>query len=442
VIDDRYLVVRAVAIYSAGIALALAAAWRRPDRRATAGAMLAFAWNLCTLFVLHLIALRVGWWRYDADGGTLLGIPVDLWFAWAILWGPATAIAMPRTPLWIVTAVALGLDLIAMPLAAPVVQLGSTWLLGEGAALAVCLVPAQLLARWTATDRHLIARASLQVITFSVLLAVLLPVLAIEGSASAWPSTLIDETNFLVAVAVSLAVQCLCVPALIGLTAVQEFVTRGLGTPVPFDPPRRIVTTGIYAYVANPMQLSAVLFLLAVAIMLGNLYVALAGVMAHVYSIGLAGWDEDLDLRERFGDAWSRYRAHTRRWMPRWRPSYGNVAVARLYVASECGMCQEVASWFRARGTPGLTIVPADTHDSPLTRITYETVDGSYNASGVAAIARALEHVHFGWALLGFAIRLPVISTVIQLIVDASGGGPRELCTRSTVPKFHRSKVG
>src|SRR5688500_9275114 len=138
VIDDRYLVVRAVAIYSAAIALALAAAWRRPDRRATAGAMLAFAWNLCTLFVLHLIALRAGWWRYDADGGTLLGIPVDLWFAWAILWGPATAIAMPRTPLWIVTAVALGLDLIAMPLAAPVVQLGSTWLLGEGAALAVC----------------------------------------------------------------------------------------------------------------------------------------------------------------------------------------------------------------------------------------------------------------------------------------------------------------
>jgi protein-S-isoprenylcysteine O-methyltransferase Ste14 len=425
VIDDRYLVVRAAAMYSAAIALALAAAWRRPDRRATAGAILSFAWNLSTLFVLHLMAIRAGWWRYDADGGSLLGIPVDLWFAWAILWGPAMAIAMPRTPLWIVTAVALGLDLIAMPLAAPVVQLGSTWLIGEGAALAFCLVPSQLLARWTAADRHLTARAALQVITFSVLLAVLLPVLAIEGSSSAWPANSIDETDVVAAFAISVAVQLLCVPAIIGLTAVQEFVTRGLGTPVPFDPPRRIVTTGIYAYVANPMQLSAVLFLLAVAIMLGNVYVALAGVMAHVYSIGLAGWDEDRDLRERFGGAWALYRAHTRRWIPRWRPSYGDAAVARLYVASDCSMCQEVASWFGARGARGLAIVPAETHASPLTRITYASENDSYSASGVAAIARALEHVHFGWAMVGFALRLPVISTAVQLIVDASGGGPR-----------------
>jgi len=159
--------------------------------------------------------------------------------------------------------------------------------------------------------------------------------------------------------------------------------------------------------------------------MIGNVYVALAGVMAHVYSIGLAGWDEDRDLRERFGDAWSLYRSHTRRWMPRWRPSYATTAVATLFVASDCGMCQEVASWFRSRGARGLTLAAADTHHAPLTRITYESVDGSYRVSGVGAIGRALEHVHFGWALVGFTIRLPVICSAVQLIVDASGGGPR-----------------
>lgn len=436
--DEQYLLIRTAAIYFSSVMLALAAAWRKPDHRAIAGAILAFVWNLCALFVLHLIAVPARWWSYDAEGGLLLGLPVDLWLAWAVAWGPAAAIAMPRTPLWMVTAIALALDLIAMPLAAPVVQLGSTWLIGEAVALAICLVPSQLLARWTATDRHLVARASLQAVTFSVLLAVLLPILAIEGSSSAWPGNSSSETSVVVTFVISLAVQLLFVPAIIGLTAVQEFVSRGLGTPVPFDPPRRIVTTGIYAYVANPMQLSAVLFLLSVALLIGNVYVALVGVMAHVYSIGLAGWDEDRDLRERFGEAWSLYRAHTRRWIPRWRPSYGNTAVAKLYVASDCGRCQEVASWFRARGTRGLAIVPAETHGSPLMRITYESVDGTYAASGIAAIARALEHVHLGWAMTGFAIRLPVICTAVQLIVDASGGGPRALTARHV----DRGRVG
>lgn len=433
-IDDPYLLVRGAAVYLAVIAVIVPVIWRRPDASRIAGAWLAFAWNVPLLFILHAIAIRVGWWSYDANGGLLLGLPVDLWLAWAVLWGPAIAIAMPRAPLWGVVAAALAIDLVAMPAAAPVVQLGSTWLVGEVVALITCLVPAQVLARWTATGRHLAWRASLQVVAFSLLLGVLLPVIAVEGSASAWVTPLNHPRWFL-----SLAVQVLCIPALLGLSAVHEFVTRGLGTPVPFDPPRRIVTTGPYAYVANPMQLSAVMLLLIAALILGNAYVALAGVMAHIYSAGLAGWDEDQDLTRRFGEAWSQYRARVRAWIPRWRPWYGGTPLARLYVASECSMCQDVGAWFRSRGARGLAIVPAETHPQALTRITYASCDGTYTASGVAALARALEHTHLGWAMIGFAIRLPIVCPIVQLIVDASGGGPRRM--GSSVPGFQRSKA-
>lgn len=433
-IDDRYLLVRAAAIYVTALLTAAAVLWRRPDQRTLAGALLAFAWNLPALLMVHVAAIAAGWWSYDADGGLLLGMPVDLWLAWAVLWGPVPAIAMPRAPLWAIAVLALVIDLVAMPAAAPVVRLGPSWLIGEFASILVCLVPALLLARWTNTDRHLAARASLQVVAFGGLLVWLIPLVAIEGSGTAW----IDPRTQPVWV-ISLAVQCLAVPGLLGLSAVQEFVTRGRGTPIPFDPPRHIVTTGVYAYVANPMQLSAVVFLFLLAVIVGNVWVACAGVIAHVYSVGLAGWDEEEDLRARFGADWPLYRQRVRKWIPRWRPWYGEGAIATLYVSAECGMCRQVAAWFEARQVRGLSIVPAEACPVPLMRITYQSTDGTYSASGIAAIARALEHIHLGWAVAGFAMRIPLVSNLIQLIADASGGGPRRIGARA--PTSHRPRI-
>ena len=425
-IDDRYLLVRAAAIYGAAVLTAAAVLWRRPDRPTLAGALLAFTWNLPALLIVHVAAIAFGWWSYDADGGVLLGMPVDLWLAWAVLWGPVPAIAMPRVSLPAIAALAVLVDLVAMPAAAPVVRLGPAWLIGEGVSILVCLVPAQLLARWTAGDRHLIARASLQVVAFTGLLVWLIPLVAIAGSNTSWIDPRAHSMWF-----ISLATQCLALPAVIGLSAVQEFVTRGRGTPVPFDPPRRLVTTGVYAYLANPMQSSAVVLLFLLAIVLGNAWVASAGLMAHLYSVGLAGWDEEQDLREQFGAALHDYRSRVRKWIPRWRPWYGDTAIATLYVSSECGMCRQVAAWFEARQVRGLAIVPAEACPVPLIRITYQSADGTYTASGIAALARGFEHIHLGWAVAGFAMRMPAVSNLIQLITDASGGGPRRVRARA-----------
>jgi hypothetical protein len=91
-------------------------------------------------------------------------------------------------------------------------------------------------------------------------------------------------------------------------------------------------------------------------------------------------------------------------------------------------MCREVALWFERRDARQLAIVPAETHPSrDLRRITYEPADGSRSASGIEAVARALEHVHFGWALCGFLLRLPVVSHLAQLLADASGAEPRTI---------------
>jgi hypothetical protein len=58
--------------------------------------------------------------------------------------------------------------------------------------------------------------------------------------------------------------------------------------------------------------------------------------------------------------------------------------------------------------------------------MTYETDDGrTTSAEAVAAFARALEHLNFGWAFVRLAMRLPLVCEFVQLMVDAADGGPR-----------------
>ena len=396
----------------------------KPGERAVAGAVLASLWNVPALLVLHVAALEFGWWRYDATGGLLLGMPVDLLLAWAWLWGALPAMGCSSWPLGLVLVSAFAGDLLFMPAAAPVVRLGPSWIVGDAIGVLAALLPAMLLARLTARDEHLVARAVLQVIAFAGLLLFVLPAIAVDSSSTAWVNPMHRPAWQL-----SLIVQLLAVPALVGLTAVQEFVTRGGGTPVPFDPPRRIVTTGIYAYLRNPMQLSAVVLLILWGAVLGNVWISAAGVMAHLYSVGLAGWDEDTDLRARFGDDWVAYRRGVRRWRPSWRPWYrSDGPPSRLWVADGCGMCSDVGRWFARRGARHLAILPAETHPSQaLRRITYEPGDGARAAAGVEAVARALEHIHLGWALVGALLRLPGVCPFVQLLVDASGGEARTI---------------
>lgn len=423
-IDDRYLLVRAASVYIAVMLTGVVWAWRRPTARDMAGAVLASLWNLPVVLALHLAAGHFGWWQFEAHGGLLLGMPVDLYLAWVWLWGAVFALAFPVLPLGAVLIVALAADLVLMPAAAPVVRLGPGWMLGELAGLLAGLVPGQLLARWTTRDERLAERALLQVLAFTGLVLFVLPAMVIEGSGGAWLNPAAHPLWQL-----SLMAQILAVPALLGLTAVQEFVARGAGTPVPFDPPRRLVTTGVYAYVRNPMQLSAVVLLLLLGLVLNNAWVSAAGVMAHLYSAGLAGWDEDDDLQRRFGADWSAYRRGVRGWVPRLRPWYRtDRPAARLFVAESCGMCREMGRWFEQRGARDLAIVPAETHASgALTRITYDPGDGTREASGVEAVSRALEHTHLGWALVGWFLRLPIVCQFAQLLTDASGGEPRRI---------------
>ena len=435
---DRALLIRAACLYLPLSGAVAAWLWRRPERREAAGILMACLWNAALLPLLHLTALRLGWWRFEARGGLMLGFPVDLYLGWVVLWGIIPTLAFRRTNLAVVAAVFFALDLLLMPRAAPLLCLRRGWLVGEMAGILICLIPSQLFARWTRDQRCLEQRALLQVIVFSILPMGILPAVILEQTHKSWLPLLATPGWLL-----SLWFQLLMIPGVLGLSAVQEFVRRGGGTPIPYDPPLKLVTSGPYAYVRNPMQLSATLVLVLLGVILRSYWVAAAGIMAHIYSVGLASWDEGDDLAQRFGSKWLRYRGEVRNWWPRWRPWYETEAFqqdsppAKIYIAESCDVCSPVAAFLRKRNPLGLEIVAAELYpNGNLRRMTYNPCDGSTEEKGIAALAHALEHIHFGWALLGFAVRLPIVRQVLQLVVDACGGGEREIV--STVCANHR----
>lgn len=410
--------------------------WLKPNNRQLTGSLLASLWNLISLVAMQSLVNYFNWWQFEANGGMLYGIPVDLLIGWSLLWGaiPILISTYLRLPVWLL--IMFVFDLFFMPACAPVLKLNQHWVLGEIVLLLVCLLPSQFLGRWTVEGRQLFARTFLQVICFSVLFLFILPLIIFSQLGGSW-ETLFSRPSWLN----SLNIQILAIPALLGISSVQEFALRGYGTPLPYDPPKRLVTSGFYGYVANPMQLSTVLVLFGYGIMLEHFWLFFSGFVAFAYSIGLASWDEKQDLETRFGQDWVNYRKEVKNWLPRWRPWHPSTLnqekdvfpLARLYFDEDCNQCSGLANWFKLRSPIGLMLIPAQDHlTRDLKRLTYDPCDGTPEEQGIYAFARGLEHINFAWAFIGAFMRLPLISQFIQLISDATGGEPRQVCRRKS----------
>jgi protein-S-isoprenylcysteine O-methyltransferase Ste14 len=391
-----------------------------------AACLLGFLWVLPSLLIVQHINLAAGWWQFPSAELPVAGMPLELYLGWIVLWGILPPLALRRLPLVACTLIFVTADVIAMPLCEPVVRLSPHWLTGELVAVLVVLVPALCLGRWTIEDSHLRLRSAMQVATASLLFLYFLP----EFTFAYHPGQGWTPLLALPSWQKQLAWQLLLFLSIPGINAVMEFAGRGLGTPIPYDPPKRLVTSGIYRYCANPMQLSCGLVMCVWAMLLQNSWLFAAAALAGIYSAGVAEWDERQDLLQRFGPEWKAYRRQVKGWRLRCRP-YFSGEPARLYIAATCAACSELRAWIERRNPIGLEILVAETHPaSALRRLRYEPADGSAAVEGVRALGRALEHLHLLWALAGMTLRLPIVWQCTQLVMDASGLGPRDLRVR------------
>jgi protein-S-isoprenylcysteine O-methyltransferase Ste14 len=387
-------------------------------RKDLAAALLASGWALPAAVLAGLLATRFSLWTGLPP--LLLGSPAWLLAARAVFLGALLALAFPRLDLGGLYVLALGGDVALLYFTGALAPLSASRLIFEAAAVAFCLLPAQCFARWTREDRRLQARGWLHFLFHSALLLGVLPGLIVALGGGDWHAAYLRS-----ALLNKLYLQLLLIPAILLVSGSQEFVTRGRGTPMPADPPRSLVTSGVYSYAANPMQMGKLGVLAGWGLFWGNPWIVAAALAGALYSLVVATPREERALAERFPEGWPAYRRRVRRWWPRWRPYHpsqgpeGLAEPAHLYLDRDCESCSQLAEWLRQRHPVGLAVCALEEHPGgALGRMTYQGDEGR-REEGVAALARALEHLHLGWAFCGWMMRLPGISFLAQAVADS-----------------------
>lgn len=118
--------------------------------------------------------------------------------------------------------------------------------------------------------------------------------------------------------AVAVAVWIVC--GTCGLSTGVVMAVRGEGTPLPTDTARRLVLSGFYRYVRNPMAIFGLAQMLCSGLYVGSPTMLLATLICGLvwnYAVRPA---EEADLSRRFGPPYDAYRRAVRCWIPRLAP--------------------------------------------------------------------------------------------------------------------------
>ena len=101
------------------------------------------------------------------------------------------------------------------------------------------------------------------------------------------------------------------------IPCLDAFSRRGEGTPLPLDAPRKLVTSGLFGVVRNPIMVGELMVIWAEVVYFASVgilvYASVMSIAAHL----LVVYVEEPELRERFGERYQAYCRAVPRWLPR-----------------------------------------------------------------------------------------------------------------------------
>lgn len=401
---NRGFLIQIACLYAPIISSALLLMFVQPTKRHWIGLLYSFLWVAALLPWLDLMAVHHRAWSYHTQSIRFGSIPLSLYLGWSVAWGitaPLLCSAIGNKP-WFTIILFLILDLRLMPELTPLLQLENHWYLFELFATVTLLAPSVFIYKWTIEKRHLAIRcAMLAPTTGGILLG--FPIVYTTNTFSALLQLWL---NF------SPLTRCIWTLAfaiftLLGLTALRDLTSAGKGTPVPLEPPVKLVTHGTYAYLRNPMQLSMTALLVLVAILIDSPWPAVLALTGMVYCMGLARWSEATDMKNRFGSQWTRYAHALPVWLPRWRPTFQTTC--QLQFSDHNPTHQTFIKWLSYRNPSSLQITKIPLN-GPACLIWHDPKTGR-SETNLSALAMSLQHINLPYAIIGWSLILTTFST-------------------------------
>lgn len=105
--------------------------------------------------------------------------------------------------------------------------------------------------------------------------------------------------------------------AVIVLWCFADFTFKGHGTPNPIEPPKELVTTGMYRYVRNPIYLATLTIIGGHFLWFKSIWMPAYAVVVFMGFHLFVTLYEEPTLKKNFGTAYENYCRSVPRWIPR-----------------------------------------------------------------------------------------------------------------------------
>lgn len=103
-----------------------------------------------------------------------------------------------------------------------------------------------------------------------------------------------------------------------------RFAIDGLGTPAPVAPTAKLVVSGVYRHVRNPMYLAVLSIILGQAMLFASASILIYGAVAGAAMVLFVMIYEEPTLQQTFGAQYDAYRQNVPGWLPRLTPWTGD----------------------------------------------------------------------------------------------------------------------
>lgn len=101
---------------------------------------------------------------------------------------------------------------------------------------------------------------------------------------------------------------------------ISAFIRIGKGTLAPWSPTKKLVVTGIYAHVRNPMISGVLTVLLGESLAILSLSIFIWAIAFFIINNIYFLMYEEPNLGERFGEDYRQYKSKVPRWIPAMKP--------------------------------------------------------------------------------------------------------------------------